>query len=86
MTLTWKETLYNLLLKHLNFMRSLSEEEADKFVMKHHKHGAKKNGGEEKNRGRERANEKQSRQRTEQVSCELDRDWTESKRMERINS
>lgn len=76
----------NLLLKHLNFMRSLSEEEADKFVMKHHKHGGKEKGGEEKNRGRERANEKQSRQRTEQVCCELGRDWTEPKRMERKNS
>lgn len=67
-------------------MRSLSEEGADKFVMKYHKHGAKEKGGEEKNRGRERANEKQSRQRTEQVSCELGQDWTDSKRMERINS
>lgn len=68
-------------------MRSLSEEEADKFVMKHHKHGGgEEKGGEEKNRGRERANEKQSRQRTEQVCCELGRDWTEPKRMERKNS
>lgn len=39
--------MYNLLLKHLNFMRSFSEEEADKFVMKHHKHG----GGEQKTEG-----------------------------------
>lgn len=43
--------MYNLLLKHLNFMRSFSEEEADKFVMKHHKHGGKEEGGEEKTEG-----------------------------------
>lgn len=34
-------------------MRSFSEEEADKFVMKHHKHGGKEEGtrGEEKTEG-----------------------------------
>lgn len=57
--------MYNLLLKHLDFMRSLSEEEADKFVMKHHKHEGKEKRGEEENRGREQINKKQSGQKTE---------------------
>lgn len=62
-------------------MRSLSEEgERNKFVMKHHKHG----GGERRkreNRGKEQANQKQSRQRTDKVHSELRRDWIKRKRI-----
>lgn len=67
-TLTWKKTLYNLLLKHLNFMRSFSEEEADKFVMKHHKHGGK--GGEQKTEGESVLMKNKADGGTEEVRCE----------------